>query len=94
LARVSKPGGTLSISDAIRKRRIGENTPDLWCQCVTGALTINELKQLMKSHGLEIKETRDLTAAVRDLVKKERWDWPEFLQHDLAYIVLRVKKRK
>jgi len=93
LARVSKIGGILSISDAIRKGRIGEGSPDLWCQCVTGALTTRELEQIMKSHGLEIIETSDLTAVVQDLVKTEKWDWPEFLEHDLAYTVVKARKK-
>jgi len=92
IARVLKMRGTLALSDAIKKEDIHEKSLDLWCQCVTGALTMKECKHIMKTHGLTLDHTEDLTATVQNLVKTGKWPWPEFLKFRLDYFVMRARK--
>ena len=92
LARVLKEDAVLAFSDTIKKEEINQKSLDLWSKCITGALTTDEYEQIMKLCGLTIEDVEDLTAVVRDLVKTGKWPWPEFLEHDLGYLVMKVKK--
>jgi len=92
IARILKMRGALALSDAIKKEDIHEKSLDLWCQCVTGALTMKECKQIMKAYGLTLDHTEDLTATVQNLVKTGKWPWPEFLKFRLDYFVMRARK--
>ena len=92
LARVLKEGAVLAFSDAIKKEEINQKSLDLWCRCITGALTTDEYERIMKLCGLAVEDVGDLTAVVRDLVETGKWSWPEFLEHDLGYLVVRARK--
>lgn len=92
LARVLKEGAVLAFSDAIKREEIHQKSLDLWCKCITGALAIDEYERIMKLCGLTIENVRDLTAVVRDLVEAGRWSWPEFLEHELGYLVVKARK--
>jgi len=92
LARVLKEGAVLAFSDAIKREEIHQKSLDLWCKCITGALAIDEYERIMKLYGLTIENVRDLTAVVRDLVEAGRWSWPEFLEHELGYLVVKARK--
>ncbi len=88
-----KKGAVLAFSDAIKREEINRETLDLWCNCVTGALTRDEYEKIMKRCSLTIEDVRDLTAVVRDLVETGKWSWPEFLEHELGYSVVKARKK-
>jgi len=92
LARVLKESAVLAFSDAIKREEINQESLDLWCNCVTGALTTDECKRIMKLCGITLEAVEDLTAVVQDLVKTDKWSWPEFLEHELGYLVVRARK--
>jgi len=92
LARVLKKGAVLAFSDAIKREEINQESLDLWSECVTGALTADECERIMKLCGLTIGDVEDLTAVVRDLVETGKWSWPEFLEHELGYLVVKARK--
>jgi ubiquinone/menaquinone biosynthesis C-methylase UbiE len=92
LARVLKEGAVLAFSDAVKREEINQESLDLWCNCVTGALTIDECERIMKLCGLTIEDVEDLTGVVRDLVKTGKWSWQEFLEHELGYLVVKARK--
>lgn len=92
LARVLKEGAVLAFSDAIKREEITQESLDLWCNCITGALTRDEYEGIMKLCDLTIEDVRDLTAVVRDLVETDKWSWPEFLEHELGYLILKARK--
>jgi arsenite methyltransferase len=53
--RVLKPGGIITISDIVTKEPLPErirNDPSKWSECVSGALTIDELKHFLAESGL------------------------------------------
>jgi len=92
LRRVLKEGAVLAFSDAIKREEISQESLDLWCNCITGALTRDEYEGIMKLCGLTIEDVRDLTAIVRDLVETGKWSWPEFLEYELGYLVVKARK--
>lgn len=64
LARVLKEGAILAFSDVVKKEEINQESLDLWCECVTGALTTDECEWIMELCGLTIEDVGDLTAVV------------------------------
>ncbi len=96
MARVTKNKGQIIIGDCIAK--IGETCKEsedndrLWSQCVAGAPTKTEFKQYANEAGLTILEIKDLTKEVASLVKNRLWDWPEFIEHDLDYYIVKMIK--
>lgn len=92
LARVLKEGAILAFSDAVKREEINKESLDLWCNCVTGALTTDECERIMNLCGLTIENVEDLTVVVRDLVKTGKWSWQEFLEHELGYLVVKARK--
>lgn len=90
IARISRQGSKVAISDAFRTTRAcGEES---WEQCIAGALTVNEFSNLALSSGLIITGQVDLTQQVRALVSSKKWDWPEFLKHNMDYRVFLLTK--
>jgi len=85
IARISRPGAKVAISDAFRTTQGCGN--ESWEQCVAGAVTVGEFSNLALSSGLIITGQVDLTQQVRALVSAKKWDWPEFLQHNMDYRV-------
>ncbi len=83
IARICKHGGMVAISDAFRTApaTCGES----WEQCVGGAVTVREFSAFALEAGLMIVNQLDLTQQVRTLVDAKKWDWPEFIQHNLDY---------
>jgi len=92
LKRVLKEGAVLAFSDAIKREEINQESLDLWCNCITGALTRDEYEGIMELCGLTIEDVRDLTVVVRDLVETGKWSWPEFLEYELGYLVVKARK--
>ncbi len=93
LRRVLKEGAVLAFSDAVKREEINKKSLDLWCNCITGALTTDEYEEITELCNLTIEDVRDLTAVVRDLVETGKWPWPEFLEHELGYLVVKVRKK-
>ncbi len=90
ISRISKQGAKVAISDAFRTSMgSGEES---WEQCVAGAVTVNEFSSLALSSGLIITGQLDLTQQVRALVSTKKWDWPEFIQHNMDYRVFLLTK--
>jgi riboflavin synthase len=83
IARISKPGAKVAISDAFRTVR--SECDESWEQCIAGAVTVSEFSTLALSAGLIIAGQVDLTQQVRSLVSSKRWDWPEFIKHNMDY---------
>jgi ubiquinone/menaquinone biosynthesis C-methylase UbiE len=97
MARVLKKGGILVIGDCVKEEyaqtcQDSQDESSLWSQCVAGAPTKSDLFSLAESNGLEILDIQDLTERVKEMVKNELWDWPEFLDYDLKYHVFAFKK--
>lgn len=54
--RVLKPGGRIAISDIVANKPLPAqilNNSELYCACIAGAMTINELKDILKKAGFE-----------------------------------------
>jgi len=83
IARVVKPGAKIAISDAFRTSNPMED--ESWEQCIAGTTTVGEFSQMCLSVGLFIAGQVDLTQQVRMLVSTKKWDWPEFLEHNMDY---------
>ena len=83
IARICKPGARIAISDAF-KTTVCSNQGS-WEQCIAGAVTVSEFSTLALDAGLIISGQVDLTQQVRMLVSAKRWDWPEFLEHNMDY---------
>ncbi len=83
IARISKPGARIAISDAFRTTRSGDD--ESWEQCIGGTVTVSEFSAFASSAGLIITGQIDLTQQVRMLVSSKRWDWPEFIEHNMDY---------
>lgn len=91
IARISRQGAKVAISDAFRTTR-DDRREESWEQCIAGALTVNEFSNLALSSGLIITGQLDLTQQVRSLVSSKKWDWPEFLKHNMDYRVFVLMK--
>ena len=89
ISRICKHGGQVAISDAFRTSpaTCGES----WEQCVGGAVTVSEFSTFALEAGLMIVNQQDLTQQVRSLVNAKKWDWPEFIQHNLDYRVFLLR---
>jgi ubiquinone/menaquinone biosynthesis C-methylase UbiE len=83
IARIAKSGAKVAISDAFRTSRGAQDGS--WEQCIGGAVTVSEFSTLALNSGLIILGQTDLTQVVRQLVSSKRWDWPEFLEHNMDY---------
>lgn len=83
IARIAKPGAKVAISDAFRTRMASDD--ESWEQCIAGAITVSEFSTLALSSGLIIAGQVDLTQQVKMLVSGKKWDWPEFLEHNMDY---------
>jgi len=83
ISRISKKGAKVAISDAFRSRRPEEN--ESWEQCIAGAVTVSEFSTLALNSGLIVMNQVDLTQQVRSLVKAGKWEWPEFITHNMDY---------
>jgi arsenite methyltransferase len=54
--RVLKPGGRLAIADIVSIREIPgdlKNNEELWCGCVSGALSVEEYKKILEKEGFK-----------------------------------------
>lgn len=83
IARISKPGAKVGISDAFRTS-VGAQDGS-WEQCIGGAVTVSEFSTLALNSGLIILGQSDLTRTVKQLVSSGMWDWPEFLEFNMDY---------
>lgn len=83
IARIAKSGAKVAISDAFRTSRAAQDGS--WEQCIGGAVTVTEFSTLALNSGLIILGQTDLTQVVRQLVSSKRWEWPEFLEHNMDY---------
>lgn len=84
IARISKSGARIGISDAFRTSN-KTASDESWEQCIAGTTTVGEFSQMCLSVGLFIAGQVDLTQQVRMLVANKKWDWPEFLEHNMDY---------
>ncbi len=83
IARIAKRGAKVAISDAFRSTKPCGN--ESWEQCIAGAITVGEFSTLALNSGLMVANQVDLTQQVKALVKARRWDWPEFVEHNMDY---------
>lgn len=83
ISRIAKRGAKIAISDAFRSTKAGEN--ESWEQCIAGAVTVGEFSSLALNGGLIVMSQIDLTPQVKALVKAKKWDWPEFVEHNMDY---------
>jgi len=83
ISRIAKRGARIAISDAFRSTKAGEDEP--WEQCIAGAVTVSEFSTLALNSGLIVSNQVDLTQQVKSLVKAKKWDWPEFVEHNMDY---------
>jgi len=89
IARVIKADGRIVISDCIKKAEV-EKSSELWSKCITGAPSMDEFETYASDAGLKIQKTLDLTKDTRDLIENKLWNWPEFLEYDLKYYILKI----
>jgi SAM-dependent methyltransferase len=85
IARISKPGAKVAISDAFRTSQA--SCGGSWEQCIGGAVTVGEFSSLALDAGLVIANQVDLTQQVNAMVNAKKWDWPEFVEHNMDYRV-------
>jgi len=83
IARISKPGARIAISDAFRTTKAADD--ESWEQCIGGTVTVSEFSAHASAAGLIITGQIDLTQQVRMLVSSKKWDWPEFIEHNMDY---------
>lgn len=83
IARIAKPGAKIAISDAFRTSKATDD--ESWEQCIGGTVTVSEFSSLALEAGLIISNQVDLTQQVKSLVASKKWDWPEFLEHNMDY---------
>jgi len=83
IARIAKPGARIAISDAFRTSKPEED--ESWEQCIAGAVTVSEFSTHALNAGLIISGQIDLTQQVKQLVSAKKWDWPEFIRHNMDY---------
>ena len=83
IARISKPGARIAISDAFRTTKAADD--ESWEQCIGGTVTVSEFTAHASAAGLIITGQIDLTQQVKMLVSSKKWDWPEFLEHNMDY---------
>lgn len=65
--RVLKHGGRIIMHDVISRAEMPEalrNDPTLYCQCIGGAVTVNEYKAMMEKAGLKDIKVIDCTRGV------------------------------
>ena len=84
VSRIAKSGARIGISDAFRTSN-KEQDDESWEQCIAGTITVGEFSQMCLSVGLFIAGQVDLTQQVRMLVSGKKWDWPEFVKHNMDY---------
>ncbi len=84
IARITKSGARIGISDAFRTSNKMQDD-ESWEQCIAGTITVGDFSQMCLSAGLFIAGQVDLTQQVRTLVTNKKWDWPEFVQHNMDY---------
>ena len=84
IARIAKSGARIGISDAFRTSNMVQDE-ESWEQCIAGTITVGEFSQMCLSVGLFIAGQVDLTQQVRTLVTSKKWDWPEFVEHNMDY---------
>jgi ubiquinone/menaquinone biosynthesis C-methylase UbiE len=85
IARISRPGAKVAISDAFRTSQA--SCGESWEQCIGGAVTVSEFSSLALDAGLVIANQADLTQQVKTLVNAKKWDWPEFVEYNMDYRV-------
>ncbi|HIJ17904.1 MAG TPA: methyltransferase domain-containing protein [Thermoplasmata archaeon] len=90
ISRIAKSGARVAISDAFRTSRGREDGS--WEQCIGGAITVTEFSTHALNAGLIILGQSDLTQTVRQLVSSKRWDWPEFIEHNMDYRVFMMMR--
>lgn len=83
ISRIAKSGARIAISDAFRTSRGCQDGS--WEQCIGGAVTVSEFSTYALNAGLIILGQTDLTQPVKQLVSSGRWEWPEFLEHNMDY---------
>jgi ubiquinone/menaquinone biosynthesis C-methylase UbiE len=83
IVRISKPGARIAISDAFRTTKAADD--ESWEQCIGGTVTVSEFTAHASAAGLIITGQIDLTQQVKMLVSSKKWDWPEFLEHNMDY---------
>jgi ubiquinone/menaquinone biosynthesis C-methylase UbiE len=91
MARIAKPGARIAVSDAFRTKKKCSEEP--WEACIAGAVTVAEFSTLALSAGMIISQQMDLTQQVKQLVGARKWDWPEFVEHNMdyrAFVMLRA----
>ena len=83
--RVLKPGGSITIADIISKNQLPErirNDPQKWSECVSGALSLDELKSSLSDAGF----------ADFKLLDECKWDKTEDKDLELASITFYAMK--
>jgi ubiquinone/menaquinone biosynthesis C-methylase UbiE len=83
VSRIARHGARIAISDAFRTTQPMHD--ESWEECIAGAITVSEFSTLALNAGLIISGQLDLTQQVRQLVASKRWDWPEFVKHNMDY---------
>jgi len=83
ISRVARSGARVAVSDAFRTTVSSDEGS--WEKCVRGAMTVTEFSTYALNAGLIILNQVDLTQKVKGLVSGKKWDWPEFLEHNMDY---------
>jgi arsenite methyltransferase len=86
--RVLKKGGRLAIADIIELKKVPDNIRDsiqMWVGCISGALSIDEYKRILKSVGftaIEIIPVNIYTKEVMKRIAEEKKFGDEYRQMD------------
>lgn len=83
--RVLRHSGSMTIADIVTKAPLPEtvkNDPRKWSECISGALSLNELKKSLQDSGFEDFK----------LLEEAKWDKTEDKNLELASITFYAKK--
>jgi ubiquinone/menaquinone biosynthesis C-methylase UbiE len=92
VARVLKPGGAFAFSDAFSRSCVPQ-TPKLWARCISGAIGIEKMRRII-DQSFQVVEVRNLTDVTRNLIMARKWDWPEFIDYDMEYWVIKAVRKE
>jgi ubiquinone/menaquinone biosynthesis C-methylase UbiE len=90
VSRIAKSGAKVAISDAFRTSVAAQEGS--WEQCIAGAVTVSEFSTLSLNAGLIILGHADLTQTVKHMIATNKWDWPEFVRHNMDYRAFMMMK--
>jgi len=94
IKRVIKNNGIVILADCFKKdikyQDLDEND-ELWVKCISGAVTVEWLKNITALRGLVLTDQENITETVKHLIISGKWNWREFIEYNLDYYIFKFK---